>query len=266
MSRVYDSADGVQEFPADAQTDGNGCVAYIDGDFVTNVTGFKGTVQYITVLGKSAPHILWYDIEKGDGTAESWGTWALKQRANGAQYGAYCNKNTWPSVITVAAKLGLIDVPYFIADPEGNTEHLVPGSVQTQWGFDGTYDVSYPEPEWYSKTFPQAVHSDSSVPSPAPNPGISGAATSYESDNMKSYPLEITTDANGWTAVGLPSGVDPTEVVSVVMNWGSAYDDPSNPSGGWLSCDASVDVNGKRLVFTSSRPNSQFSGKVWVVG
>lgn len=90
------------------------------------------------------------DVERYDATPEMAPSWLLERRSDPAQVippGVYCNKSTWPAVITEVNLAGINHPPYFISDPTG-VLHLVPGSAATQWAWMAGYDVSTTSETW----------------------------------------------------------------------------------------------------------------------
>ena len=148
---------------------------------------------------------------------------------------------------------------YYLAEP--NATEIDPRCVATQYGYFGSYDLS-----WIAESVTLWDKEAQVPPAPAPPPPtpiqLGGTVLCVP------IPNGITTNAAGWMAVdlALPTGKTKDDVVGITMDWASAYD-----GQGWQSCAASVDFTAQnpepnviRLVFQSSNPNQFFTGRVFV--
>lgn len=160
---MYDSVD-VANYPAGTEL----ALAYLDGNFPDARAvqkRFPGA-RVVTVTTAAAGNMLAevFDCEKGDGNAADAARWSrdkisliAKRLADPtARPCIYCSRvgiagYGWPWVKSELARLGvpLAYVDFGIADATGK-EHLVAGSVFTQWGQGkhGAYDISITNGVW----------------------------------------------------------------------------------------------------------------------
>lgn len=139
MRTLYDSIEA-DNIPADALF----CAGYTSGEWpdyekMRNERP-NATVLRIAIDVSHDGDVL--DVERGDATPEDAPVWVARQRSLGrARPIVYCNESTWPDVKVRFPGEGEPEPDYWIADPTG-AEHLVEGSVMTQWGQEGGCDLS----------------------------------------------------------------------------------------------------------------------------
>jgi hypothetical protein len=187
LTTIYDSV-SVAAIPADATA----VLAYVDGRYanLTQVAARFPHARILTVTVTGSVHADVADVEAGD----------LTPQGGAAVLARGVTQCLYSSVATLPALKAAVGHPFawFAADWTG-TEHLVPGSVATQWaapghGSPGNYDISSALTSWL---YPQ--------PSPKPQPP--------EEDDMQLF----TTNTAGVGFIvaadlshkqGLPSGTD----------------------------------------------------------
>ena len=147
---VYDAVE-VSAIPADAQI----VLAYIDGNWPTYSqikTRFPhATILTVTTNGFNTADIC--DVESGDATPAI----ASAGVKHGLYDTVYCARSNLGPLVTAMS-----DLPWhwFAADWTG-VQHLVPGSVATQWaapgfGSPGNYDISVTNGVWPHPPVPPA--------------------------------------------------------------------------------------------------------------
>ena len=129
---MFDSTD-----PGQIPTDADIVAGYIDGLFrwsAADWARFPGAHVTITVFGLAGARVA--DCESGDLSAGQVAAWAVRELWALRRPTIYANRSTWPDVVGALAGLGvsLAQVDWWAADPTG-VEHLVPGSVATQWAW-----------------------------------------------------------------------------------------------------------------------------------
>lgn len=170
---MYDAVD-VAAIPAGAQI----VAGYVDGNWPTyNAvrTAFPLAQHVsITVTGRAGARVA--DVEQGDLTPQSGAHWAAVEIAAGRRPTLYYSRAIAGEISAALAALGIpLDaVDYWVADWTGS-EHLVPGSVATQWaspatGSGGNFDISQTVSHWPTASQP-APGPNPPGPGPAPNDG-----------------------------------------------------------------------------------------------
>jgi hypothetical protein len=160
--------------------------AYVDGRWPTATEPRAAQLQSegsymvtITTGTNLAARVI--DCERGDADPGTAAAWCHDKIARGSRPTVYASTATWPQVVAELEHYGLNadQVDWWAADPEPeghppNQEHVVAGSVATQFGWpslgDGTggnYDVSVSDGYWpaYTKSHPPAP-----APEPSPEP------------------------------------------------------------------------------------------------
>lgn len=131
---MYDSA--TDQIPAGA-TD---ILVYTDGIYANaTILGERfphATLHTISAVGKVPGR--WIDVEPGCVWPPAAAVALQAEWAPQGCKGFYCNRFTQPLLVAAGAPVG---VEWFLADPTG-VEHVIPGTVATQWGWFSTYDVS----------------------------------------------------------------------------------------------------------------------------
>lgn len=197
MRTAYDAVKP-QRIPADAQMVlpyVNGLYAWKADDWARFPNAVKVTVEaYIPgQRPRGVGHIL--DVEAGDVPRcikEGHDVdFANAREQLGWVPAYYTSKGTWPQLARALSSAGIQVVDWWIADPDNPTPHLIPGTVGTQWGYPGNYDVStfidnwpVPAKEQRPMDFPNAVMTKK-------RPGHPGQCWVLGSDGgIGSYPTE----------------------------------------------------------------------------
>lgn len=168
---------------------------YVDGLYTWSPAGwarFSGQRVSITVKGAAGARVA--DVEGGDLTPSEGRLWAAQEVAAGRRPTLYVSRSEWPEVA------GIAGCDYWIADWTGK-QHLVPGSVATQWSPGGPYDTSETDGVW-----PATV-----APTPPPTPPPPGPVH-YPGDDMQATPINVLiAGGRGW----YPLPVSAAKVVNV---------------------------------------------------
>ena len=154
MATIYDAVD-VSAIPSNATT----ILAYIDGKWPTLAAAKArfphATILTVTTNGFNEADIC--DVESGDATPAI--------AAAGVKHGlydtVYCARSNLGELVTAMSDLAW---NWYCADWTG-VEHLVPGSVATQWatpglGATGNYDISVTNGTWPNPPAPTTVSLD----------------------------------------------------------------------------------------------------------
>lgn len=143
MRTMFDACD-----PANIPTLPQMVAGYLDGPCKDNWQGPAWSrwprAQKVRITDEANPLADVFDYERGTAPLAQVRT-AVADRAKAYLPSVvYVNESNWS---TAKQDLRGLPVAWWVADPTGK-EHLVPGSVATQWGWFGTYDISLVADAW----------------------------------------------------------------------------------------------------------------------
>jgi hypothetical protein len=201
MTRMLDSTTP-RAIPADTPV----VAGYIDGLYkwpAAEWLRFTGQLVSITVRG--ALSALVYDIESGDGTPAQGAAWCRTEILAGRRPTLYSSRSTHAELVK------LIDPAAFdwwAADPTG-VDHLLPGSVATQWAWEPTVDISTTNGVWPARI----------APGPAPLPSaptkeqmmtavvVNGVPTCYAA-SPQGHLLQFSLEPGGWSVIDVTAAIE----------------------------------------------------------
>ena len=166
MATMYDSVDPTK-IPKDAEI----VAGYVNGHWPTynRLPGLFPNAQLVSIAVTADADAMVLDVEAGDATPDQAPAWITRQRARGGDPTIYCSRaSMWPAVKSACALAGVVPPHYWIADYTDH-EHLLPGSVATQWTDAGPYDISVTDGTWPA-TKPPAPPAPTPTPTEAPVP------------------------------------------------------------------------------------------------
>lgn len=176
MGTMYDAVD-VAAIPADAQI----VAGYVDGNWPTYAELVKAfpSAQAVSITVKGAAGARVGDCETGDLTPQTAAGWAKSELAAGRRPTIYYARSNAAAVSAALQNQGvaIADVDFWVADWTGS-EHLVAGSVATQWAdppsSGGNYDISETDGTWpaLEPPAPEPVPSPHPAPVPAPTDDV----------------------------------------------------------------------------------------------
>ncbi len=153
MTTMYDAiAPLAERIPPTAPV----VAGYIDGANVTdrwtdaqwNLFPHAVKIRIAVLASTNDGHVL--DVENGDARPEDVPRWVTARLTHLPRATVYCGQSNWPAV-----KRALEPFPnlaaytdYWLADPTG-TDHVLPGTIGTQWLWTPNFDQSTMLPSWW---------------------------------------------------------------------------------------------------------------------
>jgi hypothetical protein len=198
MGTMYDAVD-VAAIPAGAQI----VAGYVDGNWPTYTEVVKAfpNAQTVSITVKGAPGARVADCESGDLTPQSAAGWAKAEIAAGRRPTIYYSRANAAAVSAALQNTGVAisEVDFWVADWTGS-EHLVAGSVATQWAdppsSGGNYDISETVESWPTVPTPEPGPVPNPAPAPAPpydeEPG--GLMVVYDSEDGLRHVFTVNED------------------------------------------------------------------------
>ena len=144
MTTLYDSIDPTK-IPKDAQV----VAGYVGGTWPTfaKLPALFPNALLVSIAINASEDADVLDVEQGDATPAQAPAWVIRQRSLGRHPTVYCSRSPWADVQRAFDAPNVPQPDYWIADYT-SAEHLLPGSVATQWTDAGPYDISVTNGTW----------------------------------------------------------------------------------------------------------------------
>ncbi len=137
MRQMYDALD-----PAGIPADAEYVAFYVDRISATAAQLRWPGRGLLSIARTASEDAACADCESGDLTPVQCPGWVARQRARGvADPWVYCSRSMLPNVQVAFRVQGVAEPLWWVADP--GATGLFPGSVATQYSYQGVYDVSW---------------------------------------------------------------------------------------------------------------------------